>query len=369
MRRLLTLIFLAAVAVPAAAQDVARPARPPRPPRDTTVHRGYGYGYGFGTGSDSMTFIVGRHGRLGVVVDLGGDPARDSIGARITAVTPGSAADKAGVRTGDIVVQFNGTRLAGGDDRAGAAEGTESSRSGRRLIELASRLHTGDSVQLELRRENRTVNVSLVAGASGMEGLAQSFRMEPGRALTRVTPFPGGQMSIVFDRAPLANLELVKVNPGLAEYFGTSEGILVVDAPGDSSLGLRAGDVILAIGGRKPTSPSHAFRILGTYDPGESVGFELMRMKRHVNITGKMPERTSGWRISPNSFDFDELIEPKMDHMELLRDLPRMMEMPELLRGMERLPGELRRELPRGYIQLPPKAVNLMHPSKRLVET
>ena len=54
----------------------------------------------------------------------------------------------------------------------------------------------------------------------------------------------------------------MKVNPGLAAYFGTSDGILVVDAPGDSTLGLKAGDVILAIGGRKPTSPSHAFRIL-----------------------------------------------------------------------------------------------------------
>ena len=43
MRRLLTLLFLAAVAVPAAAQE---PPRPPRPPRDSTLVRSYGYDFG-----------------------------------------------------------------------------------------------------------------------------------------------------------------------------------------------------------------------------------------------------------------------------------------------------------------------------------
>ena len=107
MRRLLTLLFLAAVAVPAAAQETPRPPRAPReprPPRDTTVARTYRYQFG----PEGVVYQVGRRGRLGVVVDLSADPARDTIGARITAVTPGGAADKAGVRTGDIVVRLDG---------------------------------------------------------------------------------------------------------------------------------------------------------------------------------------------------------------------------------------------------------------------
>jgi hypothetical protein len=339
MRRLLTLVFLAAVAVPAAAQDTPRPPRQPRPPRDTAVERTYR----FDVGPEGLMYQVGRRGRLGVLVELG----PDSVGALITGVTPGSAADKAGVQTGDVVLQFNGTRLAragsGGDDDADASPGS-------RLVELASRLHTGDTVHLEVRRDGRPLNLTAIAGQSGMEGMARSLTMQ---ALPRkmTMPFEGGAMNLMFDRAPLANLELVKVNPGLADYFGTSEGILVVDAAaGDSALGLRAGDVILSIGGRKPSSPSHAFRILGTYDPGETVSFELMRMKRHVSVSGKMPERRA-WRAMPNSLEFNDLMQPGWEHMDLLRgwpgaDLPQLLRMPEL---------QLLKELPQQLIELQPK--------------
>ncbi len=342
MRRLLTFVFLAAVAVPAAAQDPPRSPRPPRLPRDSTLRSEYR----FEVGPEGGVYQVGRRGRLGVVVDMGSDPTRDSIGARITAVTPGSAADKAGVHTGDIVAQFNDTRLARaagrGDDDADAMS------PGSRLVELASRLHTGDTVRLELRRDGRPLNVTLVAGESGMEGMVRSLTLLPSRAPNM--PFEGGTMNLMFDRAPLANLELVKMNPGLADYFGTSEGILVVNAPGDSSLNLRAGDVILTIGGRKPTSPSHAFRILGTYDPGETVSFDVMRMKRHVSVSGKMPERRA-WRAMPNSFDFDEFVEPGWEHVDLLRgwsgtDWPQLLQVPDL---------QMLKELPHQLIKLEPK--------------
>src|SRR5512144_1610528 len=59
-----------------------------------------------------------RRGRLGVV----GSPASvetDSIGALIQSVTPNGPADKAGIRSGDIIVRINGRALAEGDPRLG----------------------------------------------------------------------------------------------------------------------------------------------------------------------------------------------------------------------------------------------------------
>jgi hypothetical protein len=122
-----------------------------------------------------------------------------------------------------------------------------------------------------------------------------------------MTPFEGGGRVNIRALAGLsdvlADLELVKVNAGLADYFGTSEGLLVVDAPSDSSLNLRAGDVILSIGGRRPTSPAHALRILGTYEAGESVAFEVMRQKRRITVNGRMPAENRRWRTMHNSFE------------------------------------------------------------------
>ncbi|MGD0484771.1 MAG: PDZ domain-containing protein [Gemmatimonadales bacterium] len=294
----LTLTVLSAVAVAATAQE---PQPRPAEPRERA------FTFSFGQGDEGFTVM--RRGRLGVLVDLTPDPARDSVGARVAGVTPGGPADRAQVHTGDIVVRFNGTRLAGAGASADVPD--DQSRPGMRLIEIASRLDQGDTVRLELRRDNRPLTVTFQAGESDADVMVNRFREAMPRMMgdmipkIQMTPFDGGNGGRVEVRigGPLADLELVKVNAGLAEYFGTSEGLLVVDAPSDSSLGLRAGDVILSIGGRRPTSPTHALRILGTYDPGEALTFEVMRQKHRITVNGRMPAENRRWRAIHNSLE------------------------------------------------------------------
>lgn len=86
-------------------------------------------------------------------------------------------------------------------------------------------------------------------------------------------------------------MEFVELNPGLGEYFGTSEGLLVVNTPKDSSLQLKPGDVLLKIGDRKVTEPSQAYRILRSYSSGESVNLDIMRKQKKQTLTVKMPEK------------------------------------------------------------------------------
>jgi hypothetical protein len=318
MRRLWSLVILAAVAVPATAQE------PPPRERDTTRVREHGFQFFSGPGE--MRVESFQKGRLGILVDLTADPARDSIGARVAGLTTGGAAEKAGVQAGDLVVRLNGTALVRRSVRNEGGDEEALSRPGMRLIELASRLDPGDSVRLELRRGAQPVNLTVVAGESRMDENLRAYRMELPRAGVQLqSRIPRGQMNFMFSGGPFADVELVKVNPGLADYFGTSEGLLVVNVGDDSTFGLRNGDVILTIGGRKPLNPAHALRILGTYEPNESVSFDVMRMKHRTTVSGKMPARRSGaWSITPNSFDFDMPI-PWMRGMEDMQDLPKMM--------------------------------------------
>src|SRR6266702_8498130 len=259
-----TVIAAAALAAWPAAFAAQGTPRPPREPR--------GFAYSFND----------NRGRIGVVVKSDADSETDKIGAKIEGVTPGGPAAKAGLKVGDIITKLNGTSLAGAK-----AEDEEESGPGNKLVELARKLEPGDTAQVEYRRGGDTKKATLVA-----EDLGSSFRVEiPEMTMPHTMVMPKiPDMNFEFFGSPWGDLDLVSLNPDLGEYFGTKEGILVVRAPADSSLPLRAGDVILSVGGRKPASPSHSMRILRSYEAGETVSIDIMRKQKRTTVAWKVPE-------------------------------------------------------------------------------
>jgi S1-C subfamily serine protease len=93
--------------------------------------------------------------------------------------------------------------------------------------------------------------------------------------------------------SPLAHLELAPLNPDLGQYFGTTTGVLVISVPGNSELGLKGGDVVLAVDGRKPESPSHLLRILRSYQDSESFKVDVLRNRKRVAIDGRLGEKAA----------------------------------------------------------------------------
>src|SRR5262249_60300029 len=75
-------------------------------------------------------------------------------------------------------------------------------------------------------------------------------------------------------------LELVGMNKELGEYFGTDRGLLVVRGPPGTKLKLKAGDVILKIGGQPAESPTQAVRALRSYGPRKPLTLEVLRHQR-----------------------------------------------------------------------------------------
>jgi len=219
-----------------------------------------------------------NHGRLGVIVRTDASAESDKIGAKIEGVTPGSPADKGGLKVGDIITKFAGTSLGGikGDDE-------DESGPGHKLVALARKLEPGDTVRIEYRRGADAKQATLVA--ADLDGGMRWDMPGPPMAMPRM---PG--MALEWFGEPWGDLELVSLNPDLGDYFGTKEGILVVKAPADSTLPLKGGDVILSIGGRKPTSQSHAMRILRSYEPGESVAIDILRKQKRMSLAWKVPE-------------------------------------------------------------------------------
>lgn len=230
-----------------------------------------------------------NRGRIGVIVDTRADATKDKVGARIEAITPDGPADKAGLKVGDLITRFDNTSLGGA-----SADDEEDSGPGMKLIELARKLEPGDSVQIEYRRGSDNRKATLVAEDLGGFGWSGRMEMpEMGDMMENVMPRvhvgPGDAFTFAFG-SPWGGIEMVRLNPDLGDYFGTREGVLVVRAPEDSTLALKGGDVIVSIGGRKPSSPEQAMRILRSYDTAETVTMDVIRKQKHVTVTWKVPD-------------------------------------------------------------------------------
>ena len=248
--------------------------------------------------------ILFRRARLGVTVELEPSPETDSIGARISAVTPGGPAAKAGIRTGDIITRLNGERLV----RSGSSPRGGESSPGARLVELAAKLGPGDTVTVEYARDGRRTTTTVITanepgafaftlrrpGDSARSSVERIWTM-PEFRMERFFPNNDSRIHVLESRpnavlrefgGSLADLELSPLNPDLAAYFGTAEGILVIRVPEKTRLGLKGGDVILNVDGRKPANPGSLLRILRTYEPEEEITFEVLRMKKRETVTG-----------------------------------------------------------------------------------
>lgn len=283
-RRIITAALTLAVVLPtlATAQDRQRSRS-----RDSVRERPRVQVFGF------------NRARLGVTVQTKADPETDRYGARIVSVMEDGPADEAGLKEGDIITRFGSTSLANAKPED-QDDDSEMSGPGLRLVELAQELDEGDTVRVEYRRDGSTHNATIVAEEFGNQMSFFRFDQDgPGRNMVlpkfegpRTFQFHGEPGDMPFFESPghftftlggHGGLQLIEMNADLGEYFGTNEGLLVTQAP-DSGIPLRSGDVILTIDGRKPTSVAHAFRIIGSYEDGETVRAEVMRKRQRVNV-------------------------------------------------------------------------------------
>jgi S1-C subfamily serine protease len=242
----------------------------------------------------AYSIALGRP-RLGVTVNTDASPGTDSLGAEIQAVTPDGPAAQAGLQAGDVVTRFDNESLV----RRGDSETSP----GDRLIELARELDEGDTVRVQYRRGRETRNAVIVARKLDDQAYAYTLRRSDS-ALVRANeltqrlremPRLSGQVRVAPDfwvgfGGGWSDMELTTLDADLGAYFGTTEGLLVVRAPKESFLTIKSGDVILRIGGRVPTNPSHAVRILRSYEAGDEVSVQIMRNKQRTEVKGTVPE-------------------------------------------------------------------------------
>jgi len=208
---------------------------------------------------------------------------KEERGAEITRVESDSPAAKAGLKAGDVVLEYNGQRIEGAQQFARMVRETPEGR----------------QVRLLISRDGSTQTVSAVIGArKTVYGMSkedqerlneqmkklQQLQQQLGDIKIRIPDVPQVFMGI---RSTGLGIEAESLNPQLAEFFGVKEGVLVrmvlKDTPAQKA-GLKAGDIITKVDDTSVNQPQDITRKLRSLGEKKTFSLTLVRDRKELTL-------------------------------------------------------------------------------------
>ncbi|SEO75156.1 serine protease Do [Luteibacter sp. UNC138MFCol5.1] len=186
----------------------------------------------------------------------------DANGALVAQVTPGSGADKAGLKQGDVILSFNGTPVTQSAD----------------LPPLVGITKPGSMAKVELLRDHKKQTVDVKVG-------------ELPRDKNALAAAAGGDEATPGGSAAALGMSVQDIDASARAELGlkAGEGVVVsrITGGGAASAGLQAGDVILMVN-QKRVGTSAAFRdAVKGIKPGDTAMLLVRRddSTRFVGVT------------------------------------------------------------------------------------
>ena len=221
-------------------------------------------------------------------------------GVVVEEVTGESPAETAGLKAGDVIVEFDGERV----------------RSTRQFTRLVQETPSGRKVQASVVREGQRVPLSIEPQAFGkgqyFDGEFPPFEKNwfmppvppapPAPAAPPAAPAPPVPPAFrgYFDFDELIGrgsgrlgVSVSDLQPQLADYFGVKDGVLVTSVTSDSpasKAGVKAGDVITTLNGSSVSSPSDLRTRASRLRDGEEFSIGVTRDKKSLTLKGKAEE-------------------------------------------------------------------------------
>jgi len=240
---------------------------------------------------------------LGVgVVEMTADRAKelhlkDERGVEVRCVDPDSPAAKAGLQEGDVVLEYNGTRVEGGEQFMRLVRETPPGRAANLVV-----FRKGANQTLTATIGQRQAPMAMVDIGGPMMAIPDLAPMAPMPPI-RIPDIPSAFM---IWRNPTLGIESESLKPQLGEYFGVKEGVLVRSVAHDSAAekaGFKAGDVIVKVEGEKVATPREVSSILQASRAKKTVAITVVRHQKEVVLNVNLEERSS-W----NPVDTRELL-------------------------------------------------------------
>ena len=181
-------------------------------------------------------------------------------GALIADISTDGPASKAGLRSGDIIVKFDGKPIPSSAD----------------LPHVVGLIAPGSTVEVELMRDKKLQTINVEVG--GLES-DDSYTLSAGD----ISDARGGRLGMEVESLSAESLEI----------FGVSGGVVVRSVEPDSiaaESGIRVGDVITLIDTRPIQSVDGFERAVDALKDGSSVPLRLIRQGSSLFIGLKLPE-------------------------------------------------------------------------------
>jgi serine protease Do len=228
-----------------------------------------------------MMMLDGRGSALGVSV------SDAETGVIVEDVDEDGPAAKAGIRSGDTIVEFDGERV----------------RSVRQFSRLVKETPEGRTVKATVVRNGarQTMDVTPDARAFGFSGdfVLPDIDIDLERAeramrdLPRNFSFDFGLGGPIPSARGRLGLTLAPLTEQLATYFGAEEGVLVSSVEADSpaaKAGVKAGDVITTVNGRRVDEPHDVTGEIRELE-NRTIEVGIVRDRKSQTLKIEVPER------------------------------------------------------------------------------
>ncbi len=263
----------------------------------------------------AVQILSGRGSQIGVSIrdveegDVKTSKLAAPTGVIIEEVAEDSPASRAGLKKGDVVLEFDGERVRGV----------------RHFARLVQETPTGRKIQTSVMRDGQKLNLTIEPREGGgfsyfgdgdrfsvLRDLTGDWAFDipkpaaPAPPATPVPPKPPAFPAFpdvdtfVWRSGNSLGITVGDLSDQLAQYFGTKDGVLVTSVADNSAAakaGIKAGDVITSFNGTDVASPSDLRRRIQGLHDGDDFTVGVVRDKKPTTLKGKAetarPRRTT----------------------------------------------------------------------------